>query len=77
MKPHPALSGEKDKNFPETALIHLKVIQRDYLQMFVSAFDIKCSLMQSGSRLICWRSTLNVIDELAVKAEHATAARSS
>lgn len=66
MKPHPLLSVEKDKKFPETALILLKVIQKDYLQMFVSVFDIKYALIQSGSRRIHWRSTLKVIDELVV-----------
>lgn len=65
--------GKRTKTFPETACILLKLIQWDYLQIFVGVFDINKALMKSGSRRIHWGSTLNVTDELVVKAERTVA----
>lgn len=39
LKPQLEPCGGKDKSFPETALILLKVISGDYLQIFRSLFD--------------------------------------
>lgn len=41
----------------------------DYLQMFVSLFDVEYALMQSEDRFICWRATSNVSAGFGIKAE--------